>query len=148
MDGAALLWPIEDVIAHGSEHSTLLSAVNEAANRLKLDVSPDPRPQAVLFIRSDQYSFVKQGIPSVLLSSGLKSSDSQIKPLEIIRTWVATVYHKPQDDMNQPLNFESGAKFARYTFLLGYVVAQRDEKPAWNPRDFFGQRYGKNKKKN
>jgi len=148
MDGAALLWPIEDVIARGSEHSTLLSAVNEAANRLKLDVNPDPRPQAVLFIRSDQYSFVKQGIPSVLLSSGLKSSDSQIKPLEIIRTWVATVYHKPQDDMNQPLNFESGAKFARYTFLLGYVVTQRDEKPAWNPRDFFGQRYRKNKKKN
>jgi len=139
----ALLWPIEDVVARGSEHSTLVAAARKAADRLKLDVSPDPVPDLVLFIRSDQYSFVKQGIPSIFASAGIKSSDPKIKPREIATTWRLTKYHKPQDDMSHTFDFESGAKYARYVFLLGYVVAQEAEKPTWNPGDFFGERYGK-----
>ena len=143
MDGAPLLWPIEDVVARGSEHSTLIAAVKEAGAHMGIDVSPDPHPESVLFIRSDQYSFVRQGVPSVFLGWGEKSSDPRIKPEEIRRAFLTTRYHKPQDDMNQPFDFESGAKFARYVFLLGYVVAQETEKPTWNPRDFFGEHYGK-----
>lgn len=139
----ALLWPIKDIIARGAEHSTLSEPVREAAARLNLDVTPDPFPELVFFIRSDQYSFVKQGIPAVFLGAGLNSSDPKIKPQEIITKWRQTVYHKPQDDMNQAFDFESGAKYARYAFLLGYLVAQRTERPAWNPGDFFGQHYGR-----
>lgn len=145
IDGAALLWPIEDVIARGAEHSTLDLAVHEAAARSKLDVSPDPYPEQVLFIRSDQYSFVKQGIPALFSSPGKKSSNPKINPDEIRRRWFATKYHKPQDDMNQPFDFESGARFARYSFLVGYLVAQQNEKPTWNPADFFGEHYAKKK---
>ena len=141
----ALLWPIEDVIPRGSEHSTLSAAAREAAARMKFDVSPDPFPELVFFIRSDQYSFVKQGIPSVFLSTGMKSSDPKIKPVEIITKWRQTIYHKPQDDMNQPFDFESGAKYAQYAFILGYLVAQNAAKPVWNPGDFFGEHYGKGK---
>jgi Zn-dependent M28 family amino/carboxypeptidase len=93
--------------------------------------------------RSDQYSFVRQGVPSVFLSSGKKSSDPRIQPEEIRRTFLATRYHKPQDDMNQPFDFESGAKFARSLCLLEYLVAQKTERPVWNPGDFFGGHYGK-----
>jgi Peptidase family M28/PA domain len=139
----ALLWPIEDVIVRGSEHSTLSIAVRDAAARLSLDVSPDPFPELVFFIRGDQYSFVKQGIPSVFPSAGTKSSDPNIKPQQVIAKWRQTFYHKPQDDMNQSFDFESGAKYARYNFFLGYLVAQKTEKPAWNPGDFFGEHYGK-----
>ena len=128
MDGAALLWPIEDIVARGAEHSSLGVTVQEAAARLKIDVSADPSPEQVLFIRSDQYSFVKQGIPSLYLSPGLKSSNPKIKPAEIHMTWVATRYHKPQDDMDQLFDFDSGAKYARYSFLVGYILAQEDEK--------------------
>ena len=145
MDGAALLWPIEDVIARGGEHSTLGVAVHQAAARLNIDVSPDPHPERVLFIRSDQYSFVKQGIPSVFPHSGIKSSNPSVKPDEIQMRWIETRYHKPSDDMSQPFDFESGAKFARFNFLLGYVVAQQNDRPVWNPGDFFGEHYGDKK---
>lgn len=143
IDGAALLWPIEDVVARGSEHSTLSAAVREAGAHTGLEVSPDPHPESVLFIRSDQYSFVRQGVPSVFLSPGQKSSDPKMKPEEIRRAFLATRYHKPQDDMSQAFFFESGAKFARYALLLGYLIAEKTEKPAWNPHDFFGEHYGK-----
>ena len=73
----------------------------------------------------------------------MKSSNPKIKPDKIGKRWFATTYHKPQDDMNQPFDFESGVKFARYSFLLGYLVAQKTDKPAWNPGDFFGGHQGK-----
>jgi Zn-dependent M28 family amino/carboxypeptidase len=92
----ALLRPIKDVIARGSEHSTLGVTVREAAARLSLDVSPDPLPELVFFIRSDQYSFVKQGIPSIFPSAGTKSSDLNIQPQQIITKWRQTTYHKPR----------------------------------------------------
>lgn len=145
MDGAALLWPMEDVLARGAEHSTLAAGVREAAARMNIDVSPDPYPESVLFIRSDQYSFVKQGVPSLFLGPGYKSSNPDIKPGEIRKAYLANRYHKPQDDMNQAFDFESGARFARCAFLLGYLVAQKTAKPAWNPGDFFGEKYAKTK---
>ena len=127
----------------GSEHSTLGEAAHKAADWLKLDVSPDPVPDLVLFIRSDPYSFVKQGVHSVFASAGIKSSDPKIKPREIATTWRLTNYHKSQDDMSHSFDFESDAKYARYVFLLGYVVAQETEKPTWNPGDFFSEHFAK-----
>jgi hypothetical protein len=145
MDGAALLWPVENVTVHGADHSTLGIDVQAAATQSNLEVSPDLRPELVFFVRSDQYSFVKQGIPAVFANSGLHSSDPKIKPEEIIAKWRATIYHKPQDDMSQPFNFESAAKFARFNFLIGYFVAEKDDRPTWNTGDFFGEKYGKKK---
>jgi Zn-dependent M28 family amino/carboxypeptidase len=141
----ALLWPIGDVTARGSEHSTLDAAAREAATRMGMDVSPDAHPEQLFFIRSDQYSFVKQGIPSIFLAAGTKSSDPKIKPEEIRATFRETIYHKPQDDMSQKFDFRSGATFARYSFLVGYVVAQQNKKPEWNLGDFFSEHYGKGK---
>ena len=150
IDGAPLLWPMEDLVAYGAEHSTLAAAVRETAARLNIDVSPDPRPQQVLFVRSDQYSFVRQGVPSIFLSWGTKSTNPNIKPEEIHNAFLANRYHKPQDDMNQPFDFESGARFAKCAFLLGYLVAQKSEKPVWNQGDFFGEKYAQDgdKRKN
>ncbi len=143
MDGDSMLWPMEDVVASGEEHSSLGAVVREAAARLKLEVSPDPEPEQVGFVRSDQYSFVRQGIPAIALDFGFKSSDPKIHPREISDKWNQTIYHTPKDDMNQPFDFESGAKYARFSFLCGYLVAQKTERPKWNPGDFFGEKYGK-----
>lgn len=145
IDGAALLWPMEDIVARGAEHSTLAEAVRDAAARMNIAVSPDPHPEQVLFIRSDQYSFVRQGVPSLFLGPGYKSSNPDIKPEEIRKAFLANRYHQPQDDMNQAFDFQSGARFARCAFLVGYLVAEKTEKPAWNSGDFFGEKYAKTK---
>jgi hypothetical protein len=139
IDEDVMLWPLHDVIAFGAEHSTLDKVVQRAAQRLQLGAAPDPVPEQVAFIRSDQYSFVRQGIPSLALAAGFKSDDPGIKPAEIFAKWIATVYHQPQDDMRQPaLNFDAAAAFARVGFLCGLYVAQDTERPQWNPGDFFG----------
>jgi Zn-dependent M28 family amino/carboxypeptidase len=144
LDESGILWPVRDVIAYGAEHSTLGAAAQRAASQVGIALSPDPAPEQVLFVRSDQYSFVKQGVPSVFTVIGFKSDDPAIKPREIWDKWEAERYHQPQDDMQQPgLRFEEAVTFAKFNFLLGYLVAEDARRPAWNDGSFFGEMYGK-----
>jgi Zn-dependent M28 family amino/carboxypeptidase len=143
MDQVLMLWPMRDVVAFGADHSSLGAVVEEAARRMGLSVGPDPMPEATIFIRSDQYSFVKQGIPAIMAAPGQKSDDPAIVPGEILGKWLGSRYHQPQDDMDQPLDWDAAVTFARFNFLCGYLVAQAPERPTWNKGDFFGERYGK-----
>jgi hypothetical protein len=144
MDEDLMLWPLRDIIAYGAEHSSLEGVVERAAKRLQLSVSPDPAPEETIFIRSDQYSFVKQGIPAVFPVAGFKSNDSAINPAAIFKTWEQTRYHEPQDDMQQPgLDFDQAVKYAQFVYLCGWLITQDAARPTWNTKDFFGEHYGK-----
>src|SRR3984957_17796057 len=142
MDEDAMLWPLRDIVAFGAEHSSLDTVVKKAAARLGLSESPDPMPEEVVFIRSDQYSFVKQGIPSIFPVAGFKSDDPKIKPADIFKNWEQTRYHQPQDDMDQPgLDFDAAVKYARFVFLCGFLITEDSQRPTWNKGDFFGEHY-------
>lgn len=144
MDEDQMLWPLVDIIPFGAEHSSLGAVAKRAAARLHLELSPDPIPDEVIFVRSDQYSFVKQGIPAVYPTAGFKSNDPNIKPAEIFKNWEATRYHQPQDDMQQPgLDFKQAAKYADFVFLCGWLIAQDPARPTWNEHDFFGDHYAR-----
>ena len=141
VDTDFMLWPLQDVVAFGAEHSSLNAVVQQAAGQLHLVSSPDPAPEQALFIRGDNYSFVKQGIPSVAISPGVKSDNPKINPMAIAGQWLQTRYHQPSDDMEQPgLNFDEAVKFARLVFLVGRAIADGDQRPHWNQGDFFAER--------
>jgi len=143
MDEDLMLWPLEDIIAFGAEHSSLDAVVKKAAERAHLTVSPDPMPEETVFIRSDQYSFVKQGVPAVFPVPGFKSRDPNIHPESIFKKWELERYHEPGDDMEQPgLLFDEAARYGRFMFLCGDLIANATHRPAWNKGDFFGERYG------
>jgi len=141
-DEDQMLWPLRDVIALGADHSSIGAVVQTAARRMHLEVSPDPEPEKVEFVRSDQYSFVRQGIPALSISAGLKSTDPTIHPQSLKNQWEETRYHQPSDDMQQPgLDFDSAADYARMVLLCGYLIAQDTDRPAWNAGDFFGSHF-------
>ena len=141
-EAPGLLYPLKDIVALGVEHSSLDRDVNWAAQQLGYLVSPDPMPEEDLFIRSDQYSFVLQGVPSVNVTDGMQSTDPGVNGLETSKKWMTTVYHTPADNMSQTFNYESAARAAGVCFLLGYEIAQQDDRPKWNPNDFFGEKFG------
>jgi hypothetical protein len=138
VDSPLMLYPIKDVIVFGGAHSSLGPTFELAASRLGLSISPDPMPEEVIFVRSDQFPFVRQGIPAAFAIVGFESGDPEIDGDAATRTWLATVYHTPKDDFNQKMDFETGAIYARVNFLAGYLVAQSSERPTWNDGDFFG----------
>jgi peptidase M28-like protein len=136
MDMYVMIGPLRQIIAYGAEHSTLAEEARLAVTRMGLQLVPDPSPEENIFVRSDQYSFVRHGVPAVFLV-GHSGGEADEK----LKAWRREIYHSPQDDLSQPLDFESLAKFARVNFLVGYLVANRTRKPAWNPGDFFGAHF-------
>ncbi len=98
-------------------------------------------PEENFFIRSDQYSFVKQGVPALAISEGFKTVDPSLDGKKIQVTWETTRYHTPQDDMAQPLNFNAARLCTQVIFAVGYEVAEDPHRPTWNPGDIFAQRF-------
>ena len=136
IDGISM-WPFDALFARGADHSTLASAVAAGAAAAGLPVVPDPFPEQASLVRSDQYAFILKGVPSLILGA---QRDAAARALAL--DWVRNRYHKPGDDMSQPMDFDAAARFTRDLFLIGYAVAQADERPRWNPGDFFGERFG------
>jgi Zn-dependent M28 family amino/carboxypeptidase len=141
LDMPFLFHPLLDIVPYGAQHSTLVTPVTRAAERLKMAIATDPIPEQVLFIRSDHFSFVRQGVPSLFIKSGFQTGDAR-DGAAINAGYRRDVYHKPNDDMSQAFDFEAGAAHARLNFLTGWLVAQETARPAWNPGDFFGQLFG------
>ncbi len=133
--------PLLDIVPYGAQHSTLDVPVRQAARRLGLEIAPDPIPEQALFIRSDHYSFVRQGVPSLFIKSGFKTGDARDGGA-INAGYRRDVYHKPNDDMSQSFDFGAGARHAQLNFLVGWQVAQETARPAWNKGDFFGGLFG------
>lgn len=131
-----------DIVPYGAQHSTLADPVGKAAARLGIEIGEDPIPEQVLFIRSDHFSFVRRGIPSLFIKSGFKTGDPALDGSAINAGYRRDVYHKPNDDMSQPFDFEAGASHAKLNFLTGWLVAQETTRPAWNAGDFFGGVFG------
>ena len=132
-------WTPHDVIALGAEHSSLEEDVRAAAAALGLTVSPDPAPEQTYFVRSDQYSFVKKGIPAVFPSSGQKDASGGVEANRAtMAAWVREHYHQPSDEWSPKTNYEAMAVEVRYYFLIGLSIAMDPARPAWKSGDIFG----------
>lgn len=136
-DMPTIIAPLLSVTALGAEHSSLSKVVDQAAAYMDLTVEPDPEPKENRFVRSDQYSFVKQGIPALHIKYGSRTPDGKNNLNELVGKWRAKYYHKPQDDINGMFDFDAGAKYARLNFLIGYLVANNPARPEWNKGDIF-----------
>ena len=138
LDMPILLYDFQDVVAFGAEHSTLGPIVEAAAAKMGVTLSPDPMPEEQLFIRSDHYSFVKQGVPSVFLVTGFKNGGEKA-----FRDFLTTNYHKVSDQVSLPFDWEAGAKFARINYLIAREIADAPQAPRWYEGNMYGDRYAK-----
>jgi hypothetical protein len=141
MDMFMMLYPVKDVVLLGGEHSTLGESAARAARAAGFIVSPDPQPEEVRFVRSDQYAFVKKGIPAIHIKAGLQSRDPKIDAMKLSKEWLREFYHSPRDESSQPIDWPSGARYAYANFLLGVELANAPSAPHWKAGDFFAGKF-------
>ncbi|MBT0586740.1 M28 family metallopeptidase [Alteromonas oceanisediminis] len=141
LDMPILTYEFADVIAFGANHSDMQASVDDAAQKVGIELSPDPWPEQALFTRSDHYSFVKQGVPAVFLVPGLKASDPDVDGSEVFGHFISTHYHKPSDDLNQDFNWQAATKFTAVNVQIGLTLANQAERTRWNEGDFFGDTF-------
>lgn len=138
LDMPVLLYDFRDVIAFGAEHSTLGPIVEAAAAKLNIGLSPDPMPDWQLFTRSDHYSFVKQGVPSIFLVTGFADGGETA-----FKDFMKKHYHRVSDEVSLPINWQAGAKFAQINYLIARDIADGAEAPRWYERNAFGDLYAR-----
>lgn len=143
LDMPLLVYDFNNVMAFGAEHSTLKDTATRALKKMGMDLIPDPWPEMGLFTRSDHYMFVRQGIPSIFLATGMGSAREDENPAKLWNEFLSSRYHQPNDDLAQPINYDAAARFAQLNYNIAREIADAPVRPAWNKGDFFGDTFSK-----
>lgn len=143
LDMPLLLYDFGDVVAFGAEHSSLGGTVREAAGEFGVALAPDPMPEENIFVRSDHYRFVQQGVPAVFLVTGPRARDGTTDTGATIQRFLQAHYHRPSDDLDLPIDYAAAARFTRINARIGEMLANDPQRPYWLEGDFFGTTFGR-----
>ncbi|HTN14677.1 MAG TPA: M28 family metallopeptidase [Sphingomonadaceae bacterium] len=130
------IFPLRSVTPIGFEESTLGDEAAAVSAELNLPIVPDPFPDRNVFIRSDQYSFVRAGIPALFPKYGFAAGTPEAA---LERAWRAQIYHSPRDDANQPVLREEAVKLNAWTLQLLRRVANAPARPKWRATSYFAR---------
>ncbi|WP_419722921.1 M28 family metallopeptidase [Sphingobium aquiterrae] len=133
-DMALPIFPLTSVTPLGYDQSSLGKDAAAVGETMGLPIKADPFPDRNTFIRSDQYSFIKAGIPALFFKYGFVA-DTPEAATE--KAWRANVYHSPSDDAQQPVMPEQAVKLNDYVTALTLRVANAPARPSWNADSFF-----------
>ncbi|QRO01735.1 M20/M25/M40 family metallo-hydrolase [Archangium violaceum] len=128
------LTPLKQLVAYGVEESSLAAPLKASARRLGVEVMRDPNPEANVFVRSDQYSFIREGVPALSFKFGYRKGSKEERLHE---EWFMKRYHGPSDDLAQPVDREGAVRFVQLLADLTRRVADAPERPSWNEDSFF-----------
>jgi Zn-dependent M28 family amino/carboxypeptidase len=134
MDMYLPLFPLKYLEVQGLGESTLGDDISEVCNESGVTVQADKQPDHVRFIRSDQYSFIKKGVPSLAFKFGWLPGTPEEK---LFNDWYKDRYHGPADDTSQPVDKAAAAQFDAILGKLALRIADASTRPTWKPDSFF-----------
>jgi Zn-dependent M28 family amino/carboxypeptidase len=126
--------PLKVLTVFGLAESNLGDTAREVAQSYGITVQGDPEPQRNIFVRSDQYSFIRRGIPALAMGVGYTPGSPE---QQIFKDWLTQRYHAPSDDLNQPVDLSAAALYEEVIRGLVVSVAQNPERPQWKQDSFF-----------
>jgi hypothetical protein len=140
--GTEVYGPVKTVVGYGAEHSSLGALLNDVAAAFGIKVIPDPMPDEKSFYRSDHYSFVKKGVPSLMLL-GAPAGDAS-RWIERMKKWEKTDYHQPTDVIGADWDWTGPRTLAQVGVVMGLRVANGEQMPAWLQNSVFNRERGTN----
>lgn len=127
------LVPLKLLTVLGMAESDLGDAARQVAESEGVSVQPDPQPLRNVFVRSDQYSFIRQGIPALALDIAPTTPEEK----QIYQDWLTYRYHAPSDDLDQPVDLAAAGKYEDIIRKLMIKVANDADRPQWKADSFF-----------
>jgi Zn-dependent M28 family amino/carboxypeptidase len=134
MDMYLPLFPLKYLEVQGLNESSLGDDIRAVAGAAHVEIQADKDPNANRFIRSDQYSFIRKGVPALAFKFGWIPGSPEEK---IFRDWYRERYHAVADDANQPVDRAAAAQFNAILASLLERVADAPQAPQWKPDSFF-----------
>ena len=126
--------PLKILTVYGLAESDLGDRATQAGDHLNVHMQADPLPLLNVFIRSDQYNFVRHGVPSLMIDVGAVPGSPEAAT---IKTWRTERYHAPSDDADQPVNLATAAGYEEVIRALVIEVADNPARPQWKQDSFF-----------
>jgi Zn-dependent M28 family amino/carboxypeptidase len=126
--------PLKVLTVYGLQESSVGDVATQAAKERGIRVQPDPEPQRNSFIRSDQYNFIRHGVPAVAMKVGFDPSSPEQK---LFKDWLTYRYHAPSDDLDQPVDLSAAAGYEEIIRAMMISLADNSSKPTWNSDSFF-----------
>jgi Zn-dependent M28 family amino/carboxypeptidase len=126
--------PLKVLTVYGLAESDLGDRATEVGNHLSVQIQPDPLPLLNVFIRSDQYNFVRHGVPSLMIDVGAVPGSPEAAT---IKAWRTERYHAPSDDADQPVDLATAAAYEEVIRALVIEIADNPKRPQWKQDSFF-----------
>jgi Zn-dependent M28 family amino/carboxypeptidase len=126
--------PLKVLTVYGLAESDMGDLVRDVAQSLSVQVQPDPEPQRNAFIRSDQYNFIRHGVPALAMKVGFEKGSPQ---QAIFKDWLTQRYHAPSDDLDQPVDLAAAGKYEDIIHELMVRLADSAGRPQWKQDSFF-----------
>jgi hypothetical protein len=134
LDQLRPIFPLELLTVHALNDTTLGDDARAVAQRLGIQVQVDPEPERNLLSRSDNWPFMQIGVPATGFVFGYRPGS---RSEQIYRQWYRTGYHKPQDDLKQPMDWKAAADFNLFFYKLVERVADQPSAPVWKSGSAF-----------
>lgn len=133
-DVILFLGRFNDVTVTGFGQSELDKWIEEEAVKQGRYIVPDPNPENGMFFRSDQFPFVKHGVPSIFAKGYIDPEKfGKEQTMKIIADYWANTYHKPDDEFKKELVDLSGlVEDAELFYRVGLNLANSSDWPKWN----------------
>jgi Zn-dependent M28 family amino/carboxypeptidase len=128
------IYPLHLLTVEGLDESSLGGDARAAAAAAGVEAVADQHPERNLFVRSDQYNFIREGVPSLAFAFGAAPGSPEER---MQKDWLTNRYHAPSDDVDQPVDLAAAAKFNQLMLALALRVADDSARPAWNQDSFF-----------
>jgi len=133
MDGMAPFGPSRDFGIYGSAKLELLDQLKDVAKGWDIRYTPDPKPEAGLFFRSDHFPFAKRGVPAVSYSAGQDWVDGGIEAgKKASDDYTAKRYHQQGDEWQPDWKFAGAARDLEVLYTLGNQLANSRAWPNWS----------------
>jgi Zn-dependent M28 family amino/carboxypeptidase len=126
--------PLKVLTIYGLAESDLGDMARQVAQSLGIRSQPDPEPQRNAFIRSDQYNFIRHGVPALAMKVGFDPGSPE---QQRFKDWLTHRYHAPSDDLDQPVDMSAAARYEDVIRGLLLRVADEQDHPQWKADSFF-----------
>ncbi|HEY1043275.1 MAG TPA: M28 family metallopeptidase [Telluria sp.] len=133
MDALSPRGPANDFNISGNAKLELLDQLVAKARKWNIRFSPDPKPEAGYFFRSDHFPFAKRGVPALSIGSGNDWVEGGVKAGEAAEVaYNEKAYHQPADEFDPKWTFTGLARDLEVLYSLGSDLANSKTWPNWS----------------
>jgi peptidase M28-like protein len=134
LDQLRPLFPLNILTAEALGDTSLGATARAVAAPMHIEIRPDAEPERNLLARADQYPFLGIHVPAISFIFGYDpNTDAERR----YREWYQIRYHRPQDDITQPMDFAAAAKFNTFFYRLTLTIANDASRPSIYPTSSF-----------